>query len=205
LPRLSNQAGEKGSILPDGDLEFVRACQKGDLNAFDVLVVRHQRKMFNVAYRMLGNYDDAADVTQEAFVAAYKAIGTFKTEAKFSTWLYSITVNHAKNRLKQTRGRKEHERLSPAETENLELESCPRSDENPYAIMEQKEKDALVHQCIASLDDEYREVLILRDIQGLSYEEIRGILNIPEGTVKSRLARAREALKNGLLKVFGDL
>ncbi len=202
---MSNNVGEKDSILPDGDLEFVRACQKGDVNAFDVLVAKYQRKMFNVAYRMLGNDDEAADVTQEAFVAAYKAIKTFKTEAKFSTWLYSITVNHAKNRLRQMRVKKGREIFLSAGTENPEVESRPQNNGNPYATMEQKERDALVQQCISSLDDEYREVLILRDIQGLSYEEIRGILNIPEGTVKSRLARARQSLKDGLVKFLGDL
>jgi len=205
LSNMSNPLDEKGRIIADGDLEFVRACQKGDINAFDVLVARHQTKMFNVAYRMLGNYDEAADVTQEAFVAAYKAIKTFKAEAKFSTWLYRIMLNHAKNRIRRMRGGKEQGILSLAETENLDTGSKPLSDGNPYAIMEQKERDARVQQCITSLNDEYREVLILRDIQGLSYEEIRDILKIREGTVKSRLARARHALKDCLLKVIGDL
>jgi RNA polymerase sigma-70 factor (ECF subfamily) len=193
----------------DEDWEFVALCQQGDTEAFEVLVERHQKKMLNIAYRMTGNYDEACDVTQEAFVAAYKSIRKFKAESKFSTWLYRIVMNYSKNRLKQLRGREKRESLSLDDfTEIKEQKISGQSSANesdPATRMERREREAQVQQCINTLDEEYRDVLVLKDIQGFSYEEIKTILNIPDGTVKSRLSRARNALKNCLFKVMGDL
>ncbi|OGP67843.1 MAG: hypothetical protein A2W27_06310 [Deltaproteobacteria bacterium RBG_16_44_11] len=195
--------------MNDEDLEYVVLCQKGDTDAFDVLVERHQKKMLNIAYRMMGDYDEACDVTQEAFLAAYKSIKKFKAEAKFSTWLYRIVVNYSKNRLKQLRNITQREGVSIDDSGEMKIEGvmCQSSanDANPGAQMEKREREAQVQKCITSLDEEYREVLVLRDIQGFSYEEIKDILKIPEGTVKSRLSRARNALKDCLVKVIGDL
>lgn len=193
----------------DDDFEYVVLCQKGNTDAFEVLVERHQRKMLNIAYRMMGNYDEACDITQEAFLAAYKSIKKFKAEAKFSTWLYRIIVNYSKNRLKQLRSIAKREGVSidnfgEIKTEGALCQSAANNT-NPGTQMEQQEKEAQVQKCIKSLDEEYREILVLRDIQGLSYEEIKNILKIPEGTVKSRLSRARNALKDCLVKVIGDL
>ena len=191
----------------DDDLEYVVLCQKGNVNAFEILVERHQKKMLNIAYRMMSDYDEACDVTQEAFLAAYKSIKKFKAEAKFSTWLYRIVVNYSKNRLKQLRNKAQREGVSIDDSGKIEGALCQSSanDANPGAQMEKREREAQVQKCITSLDEEYREVLVLRDIQGLSYEEIKDILKIPDGTVKSRLSRARNALKDCLVKVIGDL
>jgi RNA polymerase sigma-70 factor (ECF subfamily) len=193
----------------DGDLEYVVLCQKGDTDAFEVLVERHQKKMLNIAFRMMGDYDEACDVTQEAFLSAYKAIKKFKAEAKFSTWLYRIVVNYSKNRLKQLRSIAKREFVSIDDSGEIKTAGalCQSSvnDTNPGAQMEQREREVQVQKCITSLDEEYREVLVLRDIQGLSYEEIKDILKIPDGTVKSRLSRARNALKDCLVKVIGGL
>ena len=193
----------------DDDLEYVILCQKGDTDAFEVLVERHQKKLLNIAYRMTGDYDEACDVTQEAFLAAYKAIKKFKGEARFSTWLYRIVINYSKNRLKQLRSIAKREVVSIDDLGEIKKEGalCQASanDANPGAQMEKREREAQVQKCITSLDEEYREVLVLRDMQGLSYEEIKAILKIPEGTVKSRLSRARNALKDCLVKVMGDL
>jgi RNA polymerase sigma-70 factor, ECF subfamily len=177
----------------DDDLQYVVMCQKGDTDAFAVLVERHQKKMLNIAFRMMDDYDEACDVTQEAFVAAYKAIKKFKAEAKFSTWLYRIVVNLSQNHLKQLRGRAKREGISlddPGEAGAAEGCRHPLiNDANPGAQLERREREAQVQKCITSLDDEYREVLVLRDIQGFAYEEIRDILKIPDGTLKSRLSR----------------
>jgi RNA polymerase sigma-70 factor (ECF subfamily) len=206
---MSNIIDNKKLNIKDDDLEYVVLCQKGDINAFEVLVERHQRKMLNIAYRMMGDYDEACDVVQEAFLAAYKFIKQFKAEAKFSTWLYRIVVNYSKNRLKQLRNRAQREGVSIDDVGEIKIEGalCQASanDTNPGAQMEKREREAQVQKCINSLDEEYREVLVLRDIQGLSYEEIKDILKIPDGTVKSRLSRARNALKDCLVKVIGDL
>jgi RNA polymerase sigma-70 factor, ECF subfamily len=206
---VSNIIDNKKTIAADEDIEFVLLCQKGDTDAFVVLVERHQKKMLNIAYRMMGDYDEACDVTQEAFLSAYKSIKKFKAEAKFSTWLYRIVVNYSKNRLKQLRNIGHREGVSIDDSGEIKIEGalCQSSskDANPGEQMELKEREAQVQKCITFLDEEYREVLVLRDIQGFSYEEIRGILKIPDGTVKSRLSRARNALKDCLVKVIGDL
>ena len=193
----------------DEDLEYVILCQKGETDAFEVLVERHQKKMLNIAFRMMGDYDEACDVTQEAFVSAYKSIRKFKAEAKFSTWLYRIVVNSSKNRLKQLNVLAKREGISIDDTEEKRKEAILSqsfiNNSNPGTQMETREREAHVQKCITSLDEEYREVLVLRDIQGFSYEEIRDILKIPDGTVKSRLSRARNTLKDCLTKVIGDL
>jgi RNA polymerase sigma-70 factor (ECF subfamily) len=196
-------------IVEDEDLQYVILCQKGDAEAFGVLVERHQKRMLNIAFRMLDDYDEACDATQESFLAAYKSIKKFQAEAKYSTWLYRIVVNHCKNRLKQLRGTTRHKNLSlddAGEAKAAEIwNQLSANDVNPGLEMEKRERDTRVQQCITSLEEEYKEVVILRDIQGLTYEEIRDILQIPDGTVKSRLSRARSALKDCLTKFIGDL
>jgi RNA polymerase sigma-70 factor (ECF subfamily) len=206
---MSNIIDNKKATDGDDDLQYVVLCRNGDVEAFEILVERHQKKMLNIAYRMLGNYDEACDVTQEAFLAAYKSLNKFKAEAKFSTWLYRIVVNYTKNRLKQRKNLALHESASldePAEGQDGGI-AClsAASAGNPSELLEQREREAHVQRCISTLDLEYREVLVMRDIQGFSYEEIRDVLRIPDGTVKSRLSRARNALKNCLVKVIGDL
>ena len=206
---MSNIIDGKKTIDADEDIEFVLACQKGDAEAFGFLVERHQKKMLNIAYRIMGDYNDACDVTQEAFLAAYKSIKKFKAEAKFSTWLCRIVINYSKNRLKQLRNISQREGVSIDDSGEIKIEEalCQSfaNDTNPGAQMEKRERENQVQKCITLLDEEYREVLVLRDIQGLPYAEIKDILKIPEGTVKSRLSRARNALKDCLVKVIGDL
>jgi len=206
---MSNKADDQNRTLKDGDCELVSSCQKGDTDAFEVLVKRYQKKMLNIAYRMTGDYEEACEIVQEAFLSAYRAIKKFRGDAKFSTWLTGIVMNHSKNCLKQMKARSHHEGLSideTLETEDGQLAHEPQSHEAP--IIEQLEKKEIqerVQACINSLDEEHREVLVLRDIQGFSYDEIRDILKIPDGTVKSRLFRARDALKDCLKEVLGDL
>lgn len=205
---MSNITIDRKTCSDDEDLKYVLLCQGGDTEAFAVLVERHQKKMLNIALRMVGNYEDACDVTQEAFVAAYKAIRKFKGEAKFSTWLYRIVINHSKNRLKKLRGFAASEDIlsdDSGEGGKKYTGNHIQADDHPGLLLEKRERDEQVQKCITSLDDDYREVLVLRDIEGFSYEEIREMLKIPDGTVKSRLSRARNALKDCLAKIMGDL
>jgi RNA polymerase sigma-70 factor (ECF subfamily) len=209
LNSMSNRVKERVQNLEDGDSQLVLSCQRGETAAFELLVERYQKKMLNVAYRMIGDYDEACEVVQDAFLSAYRSIKKFRGEARFSTWLYSIVLNLCKNRMKQIRTRGSREVYSidaPAETEEGRLRMDP-PDPGPSIPeqMEKKEVDARVQGCILGLDSEYREVLVLRDIHGFSYDEIRDILKIPDGTLKSRLFRARDALKDCLKKVLGDL
>ncbi len=208
-PAAVSHRAKETSGKDDEDRQLVSACQAGDDDAFERLVRKYQKRMLNIAFRMIGDYDDACETVQETFLAAYRSIRRFRKEAAFSTWLYAICVNHARNRLKQTRSRGRFEAQSlddPVETEDGSFGREMASD-HPTALeeIERKELQQKVQECMNRLDDEYREVLVLRDIQGFSYDEIRDILGIPDGTVKSRLFRARDALKAHLLKVFGDL
>jgi RNA polymerase sigma-70 factor (ECF subfamily) len=206
---MSNVLVAKKTKVKDDDLKYVIACQDGNTEAFEILVEKHQKKMLNIAFRMMGDYDEACDVTQEAFIAAYKSIKKFKAESKFSTWLYRIVINHCKNHLKQMGGINKQESISLDDSGevlamdifNQSIISCT----NPGILLEDRERDAQVQKCITLLDEEYKDVLVLRDIQGFSYEEISDILKIPDGTVKSRLSRARNMLKDFLTKVIGEL
>jgi len=206
---MSKIENDKRDSPQDDNNHYVSLCQGGDTNAFQVLVERYQKKMLNTAYRITGDYEEACETVQEAFLSAFKAIKKFRGEAAFSTWLTGITVNHARNRLKKMRSHSHHEGVSiddPIETETGQIFYDHPSQEEPIIEqLEKKELQAKVQECIGTLDDEFREVLVLRDMQEFSYDEIHAILNIPEGTIKSRLFRAREALKNCLKKVIGDL
>ena len=200
---------EEKKIITDEDYKFVSLCKKGDVDAFEVLVKKHQKKMLNIAYRMIGSYEEACEIVQDSFVSAYKAIRDFEGKAKFSTWLYTIVMNLSRNRLKQLKTQLYHEQVSiddPVLTDdgNIKAESVS-SEPSILEQLEKKEFQQKVQGCINSLDDEFKEVLILRDIQGFSYDEISKMLKIAEGTVKSRLFRSREALKICLKKVIGDL
>jgi RNA polymerase sigma-70 factor (ECF subfamily) len=193
----------------DEDAEFVAATQKGDLDAFESLVQKHQKRMFNIALRVLGSADDASEVVQDAFVAAYRNLRSFKGEAKFSTWLTAIVINHAKNRLKKIRSRERHEAYSldePLRTQDGEILTDPPS-AGPTVLerLEKRDVQKSVLDCIHALEPGFREVLVLRDMQEFSYEEIGNMLRMREGTVKSRLFRAREAVKECLKKILGDI
>jgi len=200
---------EKKQTIRDEDYEFVSLCKKGDVDAFEVLVKKHQKRMFNIAYRMMGNYEEASEIVQDAFVSAYRGIKNFRGRAKFSTWLYTIVINLAKNRLKQLKARLHHEKYSidnPIPTHESQIHGEPASsDLSALERLEKRETQQKVQGCIDSLDGEFKEVLVLKDIQGFSYDEISDLLKVPEGTVKSRLFRAREAVKDCLKKVIGDL
>ena len=193
----------------DEDQEFVFLCQKGDLAAFEVLVKKHQKKMLNTAYGMIGNYEEACEVVQDAFVSAFRAIKKFRGDSLFSTWLCRIVINQAKNRRRKIMALNRREGFSlhgSAGQEGFPLRNDPPED-GPSVLdqIEKREVEGKVRECIDRLDDEYREVVVLRDIQGFSYEEISDMLRVPDGTVKSRLSRARDSLKNCLKKALGDL
>ncbi|OPY84663.1 MAG: ECF RNA polymerase sigma-E factor [Syntrophus sp. PtaU1.Bin208] len=206
----SNTREDKSAIVEDADLEAVLLCQKGDVEAFGILVEKYQKKMLNVAYRMIGDYEESCDVVQESFIAAFRAISKFRREARFSTWLYGIVINSTNTRLIQLKSTKN--RLTSAEfrpdlspgNSGCSCEGVSVPQDSVLEDLERKERDAQVQECIGLLDEGYREILVLRDIQGLSYDEIVTILQIPLGTVRSRLFRARNSLKDLLLQRMGD-
>jgi len=209
LPERPESGDAQSRAIGDDDAGFVARCQRGETDAFAFLVRRHQKKMLNIAYRMIGDYEEACDAVQEAFLAAWRSIGKFRGDSRFSTWLCGIVLNHARSRVTQQAARSRGEGPSlddPATSTDRRLmnEPCWR-EASVLEQMERRERDMKVQECISALECEQREVLVLRDIQGFSYEEIGAMLKLPEGTVKSRLFRARNVLKDGLLKVLGDL
>ena len=186
------------------DPALLKACRNGDLAAYECLVQRHQRMLINIAFRMTGVYEDACDIVQESFIAAWQKLGDFRGDAKLSTWLTAIVVNQSRNRRQQARQRDRHEAYSldaPLPGGDGEsLPDPPSASRSALEQMEEAELRAFLNRCIEALTQEYREVLVLRDMQGFSYDEVAASLKLREGTVKSRLFRAREAVKECLKK-----
>ncbi len=184
------------------DTELLKAFRGRERDMFDTLVLKHQNRVFNLCYRLLGDYEEANDCAQETFVKAYRSLGRFRFKSTFSTWLYAIAVNTCKNRVKSSeyRHRKKMVRLgNPVETENgsYTVEVGDES-QSPVKKLEKKETGELIQEAINSLPEEQRTVIVLRDIQGISYEEIARITGYNPGTVKSKIARAREKLRESL-------
>lgn len=178
------------------DAACVRRLQRGDTDAFEILVRRHEKAIFNLVYRMLGNYDDAAETAQEVFLSAYRAIGQFRGESNFSTWLYRIALNHATTRRKSTNLRQK--RLVPIDGSDM----VDDTQLGPAETLEKKELRERVQRALNELEPEDATVILLRDLQDIPYEDVARVLKIPVGTVKSRLHRARQALKTHLTAYF---
>ena len=174
-----------------GDAECVKRVQRGDVDSFEVLVRRHQKATFNLVYRLLGDYDEAAEVAQEVFLSAYKSIQQFRGEANFSTWLYRIAFNHASTRRKSLHlAQQRHVPL-----DGTELIGDGDAFADPEKTAQDRETQQRVQRALNSLPKDDATIIILRDLQDAPYEEVAQMLEIPVGTVKSRLHRARRALK----------
>ena len=184
------------------DAALIRAFQAGDENGFNELVLRHKDRLFTLCLRFLGDPQEANDSAQEIFLKVYRSLNRFRFESSFSTWLYRIAVNTCKNRLKSLDYRfkkrmKQHGSLG-ALTSNDPLSEIPDGSGSPLMQLEQKERALLVQRAIAALPKAKKTVLILRDIEGLSYGDISKITGYTLGTVKSKLARARSDLREKL-------
>lgn len=184
-------------IDPDG--ETVRRARAGDREAFEQLVLKHQRRAFNVAYRILGDYEEALDLTQEVFMQAHRSLAQFRGDAPFGSWLLAIAVNQCRNRLKhwKRRAHAKHESLSAPIGEDCPEPQRDLPDPGTTALeaLEGRQLEELMREELKHLDEEYRTVLVLRELQGVAYEEIARVLQVPVGTVKSRLHRGRTELR----------
>lgn len=178
------------------DADYVQKLQRGQTDAFEALIRRHEKTIFNLVYRMLGDYDEAAETCQEVFLSAYRAIGTFRGDANFSTWLYRIALNHASTRRKSINQR--HQRNVPIDTTEPMRDLQP----GPAESLEKKEIRDTVQRALATLSEDDAAVILLRDLQDVPYDEVAQVLEVPVGTVKSRLHRARQALKTELASYF---
>ncbi|MBN1628010.1 MAG: sigma-70 family RNA polymerase sigma factor [Deltaproteobacteria bacterium] len=184
------------------DFALIRAFHKGENYAFDALVMRYKDRIFNLCLRFLGDSHEAEDTSQDVFLKAFKSLNNFRFESSFYTWLYRIAVNSCKNRVKSLWYRF---RKNEAWTENSEgslegsqFEFMAYSNENPVASLENKEMMNALQKAINTLPSDQKSVVILRDIEGLSYEEITDITGFKLGTLKSRLSRARHSLREKL-------
>ena len=187
-----------------GGKRFVRKLKKRDPRAFETLMSHYQRPVYNLMYRMLGNREEAEDLSQEVFITVFKKVDTFRGEALLSTWIFRIATNICKNRQKYL-GRRYYDR--PANREGLEYLTDGRQNPGtcasiarPDETVEGYQTERFLQQAINSLEEDQKLVLILRDIENLSYENISEITGLPLGTVKSRLHRARMLLKEKLGK-----
>lgn len=180
---------------------LIQSAQKGDLDAFNRLVLAYQQQAFNVALRMLGDEDGAEDATQQSFISVYEKIKTFRG-GSFRAWVLRIVTNNCYDELRRQK-RKPTTVLNPVTTENGEEIEEPEwlADSNspsPEERYEQKELEAAIQGCISALPEEFRAVVVLVDLQGMDYQEAARVVNSPLGTVRSRLARARLRLQDCL-------
>ena len=191
----------------DADRALVERAQQGDARAFEMLVVKYQRRIERLISRMVRDADLVHDVAQESFIRAYRALPQFRGDSAFYTWLYRIAVNTAKKALvemKRDPVLSESSRNRTAEEDETYRVDNELSDgETPEALLASKEIAATVNAAIDALSDELRQAITLREIEGLSYEEIADVMNCPIGTVRSRIFRAREAIATRLRPLLG--
>jgi len=191
--------------MPIREGRLIRRLKDRDEQAFREMVEEYRDRVFRLTYRMLGNREEAEDLAQEVFITIFKSIDSFRGDSKFSTWLYRVTANHCKNRIKYLARRHDRDRTELSErveggaTGGSSM-AAPRPVARPDAQLEGAQLEQILQQAIAELDEEQRILVILRDVEDLSYEEICAITELPDGTVKSRLHRARMALRKKLLK-----
>lgn len=193
--------GRKGGLAVEHDeTNLIERCKNGDLEAFGELVSKYEKQVYNIAYRFMGNYDDASDLAQEAFVRAFRAISGFRGDASFKTWMYHIVANVCRDELRRRKRQPVVSLDTPIITDDGEIN---REQEDwtlaPERIYENKEFQETIQQLLNELIPEYRQVLVLREIQGFTYEEIASTLECSLGTVKSRINRARKALRDQIV------
>ena len=187
--------GVISSQAEQDDMQLVKASQRGDQDAFALLVQRHQRFVFNLSLRMVQDYEDASEVTQEAFLAAWQGLPSFRSEARFATWLYRITYHCCLRQLEQRKRERDLQAVIQAEHILNDVNRERRTED----ILELRERQAVVLDQLTQLPTKYRSVLVLRHLQEMTYEEMANILSMPIGTIKTHLFRARQLLKERML------
>ncbi len=184
--------------MTDSEKLWLARSREGDVESFEKLIERYQKTAYNVALRVMHNEEDAKDVTQDALIKAYKSIQSFRGDSGFSTWLYRIVVNTCKDELRKRRGNVvslDHGRQTDSGFEAIEL-----SDETfaPEVVLESLNVRQTINAAIRALPEQNRTAVVLRDVQGYSYEDIGSLLGCPVGTVKSRINRGRQLLRENL-------
>ena len=193
-----NDADQPSEGVEQSDLELVRRAQRNERGAFDLLVLKYQHKVIKLVARLLRDPAEAEDVAQEAFVKAYRALGSFRGDSAFYTWLYRIAVNTARNAIASRQRRPLDYEAELSESEQLNLASRLRDTDTPEATALSEEIRETVNVAIEQLPEDLRTAIVLREVEGLSYEEIAAAMDCPVGTVRSRIFRAREAIDRAL-------
>jgi len=193
----------------DAESDLVELCRHGDPEAFARLVGLHERMVFNLAARLLGDTEEARDLSQDVFLQVYRSLGRFQGRSSLKTWIYRIVVNQCHNR-RRSWHRHRHEKCSAIEDMTAAEEAkasaaCARPEASPFQQLDRNERAKRVQRALLAIPFHHRSVLVLREVEGLSCEAIASALGLPEGTVKSRLARAREALRVRLLPIAGGV
>jgi RNA polymerase sigma factor RpoE len=187
----------------DIDQELVKRVQAGDKKAFDVLVRKYQHKLVKLITRYVHDPVEALDVAQEAFIKAYRAMPNFRGESSFYTWLYRIGINTAKNYLVAQGRRPPENDIDAQDAEQYDFESRLKDHDTPERIFERDEVERTIFEAIEALPEDLRTAITLREIEGLSYEEIAQAMDCPVGTVRSRIFRARDAIDKRLRPLIG--
>lgn len=189
----------------EDEKKLIKQSISGDVSSFEQLINQYQKMAYNVAYRIMGNEEDAKDMTQEALIKVYKKLKTFRMDASFSTWLYRIVMNTCKDDLRK----KKMKTISIDKTYDTgsgEVQMEIEDDKlGPEDRLIQKETQGFVQEALQEIPEANRIVLVLRDIKGMSYDEISEVLDLPKGTVKSRINRGRQALKDVINKKGKDI
>ncbi len=191
------------SVADTSDLSLVRRVQRGDKGAFDALVLKYQHKVVKLVMRYVRNPAEAEDVAQEAFIKAYRALPQFRGDSAFYTWLYRIAINTAKNAVvSRDRSPVDFDLDAQNPDESYDMQSRLKDSETPEGLVLTDEIRGTVNSAIDALPEDLRTAIILRELEGLSYEEIAAAMGCPVGTVRSRIFRAREAIDRRLREVF---
>lgn len=182
-------------MLDADDRELVEKLKLHDEAAFSAFVLRYQERVFRLLLRMLGDRAEAEDLAQEVFISIFKAIDGFRGDSQLSTWVYRVAANHCRNRIKYLVRRRRQVTDGYEEGDEQSLHAAHARPAAPDQLMEARQTEQLLQEGLLTLDEEQRELIVLREVEHLSYEEIMAITGLPEGTVKSRLHRARAGLR----------
>lgn len=191
-------------MAPEDDQQLVERVQKGDKRAFDLLVLKYQHRILGLVVRFVHDPHEAQDVAQEAFVKAYRALGNFRGDSAFYTWLYRIAINTAKNYLVSRNRRPPSSDVDAGDAEFFDGDHALKDIESPERMMLRDEIKSTVQHSISQLPEDLRVALTLREFEGLSYEDIATVMKCPVGTVRSRIFRAREAVDKALQPLLNN-
>ncbi len=196
-------ASDENLQKASSDEAIVKRVQRGDVSAYNILVIKYQHKVAQIISKFVGNSADVNDVAQEAFIKAYKAINNFRGESSFYTWLYRIVVNAAKTYLESNSKRKNHIDVDSEEFQSIDSQGVLTSRESPDKIIESQELQQVILSAMNELPEELRQAIMLREVEGMTYEDMADLLQIPIGTVRSRIFRARQFIEERMSKFAG--